>query len=180
MTRRRWIIALAAAALLAILGASQYWVLSGRVATVDAGRLYRSAALPPGTLIDVCRRLGVRTVIDLRKAPQDAGAEAAALAQAGIRHIHLPTGQVPTPDTVAQYLRIMDDARNAPALVHCTHGVGRSGVFSAIYRMEYQGWPAWRAITEAMILSGFGSFGPGNDKAKYLWSYTPRSAGRAR
>jgi hypothetical protein len=47
-------------------------------------------------------------------------------------------------------------------------------VFSAIYRMEYQGWPHWRAITEAVLLSGFGSFGPGNSKATYLSAYRPR------
>jgi hypothetical protein len=174
MTRRRTIVVLIGAAALAALAYSQYWVLTGRAATVEAGRLYRSAAMPADRLLEFCRRHLITTVVDFRKEPADARAEAEALARAGIEHVHLPTGQVPSDDTVAQYLRLMDAKRAGPVLIHCTHGVGRTGVFSAIYRMEYQGWPNWRAIAEAVMLSGFGSFGPGNSKAKYLSAYTRR------
>jgi len=180
MTRRRTILIVAGAVLVAALGASQIWVLRGRVATVEAGRLYRSAALPPERLLDVCRRHGITTVVDFRQTRSDVDAEAAWLAQAGIQHVSLPTGQVPSAETVAAFLRVMDAQRNESVLIHCHHGVGRAGVFSAIYRMEYQGWPRWRAIAEEMIYSGFGSFGPGNDKAAFLNAYTPRQAGPPR
>ena len=178
MNRRRTIAAVIAAVLIAAVGASQYWVLRGRVAAVEPGRLYRSALLSPDRLLDVCRRHGITTVVDFRKEPEEARAEANVLARAGIRHVNLPTGQVPSAETVAQFLLLMDATRGQPVLIHCRHGVGRTGVFGAIYRMEYQGWPRWLAITEAMVFSGFDSFGPGNSKAEFLSRYTPRRSGR--
>jgi protein tyrosine/serine phosphatase len=68
----------------------------------------------------------------------------------------------------------MDDPQNRPVLIHCIHGVGRTGVFSAIYRIEYQDWSHKRALLEAILLSGFGSFGPNSDKAKFIKDYQPR------
>ena len=178
MSRRRTTIVLAATGLIAALGYSQYWVLTGRVATVEPGRLYRSAGLPPDRLLEICRRHGITTVVDLRKDPTQTRAEAEILAREGIQHVSLPTGQVPSAETVVEFLRLMDGKRGEPVLIHCTHGVGRAGVFSAIYRMEYQGWPHWRAIAEAIALSGFDSFGPGSAKEKYLSAYTPRRSRR--
>jgi protein tyrosine/serine phosphatase len=174
MNRRRTIIALIAAGVLAALGYSQYWVVTGRVATVEPGRLYRSAGVPADRLLEVCRRHGITTVIDFRKESVETHAEAQTLARAGIQYVGLATGQVPSPDTVARFLQVMDEKRHEPVLIHCTHGVGRTGVFSAIYRMEYQGWPRWRAIAEAIVFAGFGSFGPGNAKTEFLSTYTPR------
>jgi len=174
MRKRRTLLLLAGAALVAAIGAFQVWVLRGRVATVEPGRLYRSAALTPDRLLEVSRRYGVTTVIDFRKTQADVDAEAERLARAGIEHVSLATGQVPSAEAVAEFLRLMDAKRGEPVLIHCRHGVGRTGVFSAIYRMEYQGWPRWRAITEAMLVAGFDSFGPGNPKTAFLKTYTPR------
>lgn len=180
MTRRRALLLSAGAALVAAIGASQVWVLRGRVATVEPGRLYRSAALPPDRLLDVCRRYRITTVIDFRKTQADVDAEAERLARAGIEHVSLATGQVPSAETVAEFLRLMDAKRHEAVLIHCHHGVGRTGVFNAVYRMEYQGWPRWRAIAEQVVYSGFGSFGPGNAKAAFLRTYSPRRAGPPR
>jgi protein tyrosine/serine phosphatase len=178
VNRRRTIAVVMTAVLIAAVGASQYWVLRGRVATVEPGRLYRSALLSPDRLLDVCRRHGITTVVDFRKEPEEARAEAEVLARAGIRHVNLPTGQVPSAETVAQFLRLMDTKRDEPVLIHCSQGVGRTGVFGAIYRMEYQGWPRWRAIADAAVFAGFGSFGPRNPKTTFLWGYTPRRSRR--
>ncbi len=180
MKKRRTILVVAGVALLAAVGASQIWVLRGRVAAVDPGRLYRSAALTPDRLLDVCRRYRITTVIDFRKTQADVDAEAERLARAGIEHVSLATGQVPSAEAVAGFLRLMDAKRDEAVLIHCHHGVGRTGVFNAIYRMEYQGWPRWRAIAEQVVYSGFGSFGPGNAKAAFLKTYTPRRAGPPR
>jgi hypothetical protein len=173
-TRRRTLLVLIAALLLAVLGSSQYWVLSGRVATVEKGRLYRSAGLPSERLLEICRKYRITTVIDFRKTAAETAEERQALARAGIAHVALPSPQVPSAETVGRFLAVMDEKRNEPVLIHCTHGVGRTGVFSAIYRMEYQRWPRGAAIFEAMLMAGFGSFGPGNSKAAFLSAYTVR------
>ena len=167
---------LALGTVLAAVAWSQYWVGTGRVVTVEDGRLYRSAALSPDRLLALCRERRITTVIDLRKPGEDNRAEQQRVEAAGLKYVALPTGQVPAPDTVTRFLALMDTRRDDAVLLHCTHGVGRTGVFSAIYRMEYQGWSNRAAIAEAVVISGFGSFGPGNSKAAFLWNYTPRRA----
>ena len=144
----------------------------GRYAIVDPGRLYRSAEYAPWRLVEECKRLGIRTVVDFRNESADTDAEAKALAEAGIRHAHLATGQVPPPEIVDAFLEIMSDEKNLPVLIHCEHGVGRTGLHAAIYRMEFQGWSKKCARFEAMLLAGFDSFQKDTDKARFLESYT--------
>jgi protein tyrosine phosphatase (PTP) superfamily phosphohydrolase (DUF442 family) len=174
--RRRWVRGLQvfAALVLAIVGAGFFWDARGRVATVEAGRLYRSKAMAPERLIDVCRQLGIQTVVDLRKEGEGVTEEAAALARAGIRHVNLPSTQVPDLATVDRFLDLVDETQGQRVLLHCRHGVGRSGVFSAIYRMERQGWSARWATFEALLVAGGGSFRPGSDKATFLAHYQLR------
>jgi protein tyrosine phosphatase (PTP) superfamily phosphohydrolase (DUF442 family) len=149
-----------------------YWAAMGRYAVVDPGRLYRSAEYAPWRLVEESKRLGIRTVVDFRNESPDTEAEAEALAEAGIRYAHLATGQVPPPEIVDAFLEIMSDEQNLPVLIHCEHGVGRTGLHAAIYRMEFQGWSKERARFEAMLLAGFDSFQEDTDKARFLESYT--------
>ena len=161
--------------LLLVIGAySGYWELSGKFRAVDKGILYRSAELSSGKLIDLCRKHEIRTVIDLRTDEKAALSEESALKMIDVKHIHLPSTQIPSPNTVRLFLRIMDNPGNRPVLLHCVHGIGRTGILSAIYRMEYQGWSNSRALLEAMFLSGFGSFLPSSPKAKFISAYTSR------
>ncbi|MGW8322480.1 MAG: fused DSP-PTPase phosphatase/NAD kinase-like protein [Thermodesulfobacteriota bacterium] len=152
-----------------------YWTATGRYAVVDPGRLYRSAECAPWRLVEECKRLGIRTVVDFREDSPKVDAEAEALGQAGIRYAHLATGQVPPPEVVDAFLEIMSDESNLPVLIHCEHGVGRTGLHAAIYRMEFQGWSKRCARWEAMLLAGFDSFQKDTDKARFIESYTPRS-----
>ncbi len=177
----RWTRALAALllVLIAVVGGGLYWDARGRVATVEAGHLYRSKAMPPDRLLEVVRDLGVKTVIDLRKPGPGVTAEADALARTGITYVNLPSTQVPDLATVDRFLELMRDESRHPVLLHCRHGVGRTGVFAAIYRMERQGWSAGRASLEALVMAGGGSFGPFSDKRAFLQQYRPRAAGGA-
>ena len=76
--------------------------------------------------------------------PQELTAEKEAVQKLeGVTYFNLGTDQVPTQETVDKFLEIMDEPSNYPVLVHCYHGVGRAQLFSAIYRMEYEGWSNW-------------------------------------
>jgi protein tyrosine/serine phosphatase len=151
-----------------------YRTAMGRYAIVDPGRLYRSAEWAPSRLVEECRRLGIRTVVDFREDSSLVDAEAEALRAAGVTHARLPTGQVPPPEVVEAFLDIMSHEENLPVLIHCEHGVGRTGLHAALYRIEFQGWSGSRARWEAMLLAGFDSFQKGTDKARFLESYAPR------
>lgn len=121
-----------------------------RLAVVTPGQVYKSAAMPPEEMASVAKQLGLRSVIDLRTfvPGQDSTnttsvdtieAEKAALKAIGVRHIHLPTAQVPNEATVNRFLEAMADPANRPALIHCHHGVGRAELFTALYRIEFEG-----------------------------------------
>jgi len=161
--------------LLAVIGGFLgYWELSNKVVTVHKGNLYRSAEIPSDKLLKLSQKLGLRTVVDLRVERDKAQIEKNLLKTIGVKHMHLPSGQIPTQKAVEAFIAIMDDPQNRPVLLHCIHGVGRTGIFSAIYRIEYQNWSHTRALLEAMLLAGFGSFLPNSDKAKFIKTYSPR------
>jgi protein tyrosine phosphatase (PTP) superfamily phosphohydrolase (DUF442 family) len=156
-----------------------YWaVFDYRFTIVMRDAVYQSAAMPPSPLLKKVARYGIRTVIDLRKDCPEVEAERAALAGSGVRHVHLPSNQVPAPDTVARFLEVMDDPDDLPVLIHCTHGEGRSVLFSAIYRMEYEGWSNEEARRATRVLPCWSSFARDRRKGEFLLGYRPRR-GRA-
>lgn len=154
-----------------------YWaVLDYRFYTLTHGEVFRSAAMPKKALLMKAKKYKIRTIIDFRKPDNGVANEKEILDQAGagILHINLPSNQVPSYENIDKFLTILDNPKNKPLLLHCEHGVGRAGAFSAIYRMEYDQWDNKRAIRESRWLSGFGSFKKGSNKEVFLRNYTPR------
>jgi protein tyrosine/serine phosphatase len=151
-----------------------HWFRTHRLLAVTGGQLYRSGELPLETLRSEVQRYGIHTVIDFREDLDKVEAERNALEGLGVRYVHIPSGQVPTADAVEAFLEILDRSGNRPALIHCEHGIGRTGVFAAIYRMEYEGWQNERARREAMWISGLDSFHADSSKGRFLTEYVPR------
>lgn len=181
MTRprmQRIIFALVTTVIVSMIGAGggyAYWAkFNYRFLTVTEGQVYRSAAMPPEMLQSKVRRYGIRTVIDLRKPGDDVIAERAALAVLGVRHFSLPSHQVPSEEVVKGFLEIMDRSEYRPVLIHCHDGIGRAVLFSAIYRVEYEGWSNEDARLTAYWRSGLGNFKPDSRKGTYIRSYVRR------
>jgi protein tyrosine/serine phosphatase len=152
--------------------------------TVSQGQVYKSGAMPPEQLQKVAKNLGLRTVIDFRTTMpgQDSTnttddetirAEASALKAVGVRHIHLPTPQVPSDETVDQFLKVMSDPANRPALIHCYHGIGRTELFVAVYRIEFEGWSNEKARAATRLLLAGSSFSDKAEKGQFLIHYQP-------
>jgi tyrosine-protein phosphatase SIW14 len=93
--------------------------------------------------------LGIRTVIDLQ-GDGDNSNEAGLVEAAGMRFYRIPmtTHVAPTADQLAQFLRVVNDPVQQPVYVHCKGGRHRTGVMSAVYRMEKDGWTADQAFRE--------------------------------
>jgi hypothetical protein len=145
--------------------------LFDRFDVVEAGRLYRSSHLPGESLDRYVEEHGIRTVVNLM---EDVPSDRAVAEKRGIRYVDDHCNQVPTQAAVDRFLEVKDDPTAWPVLVHCEHGVGRTGVMAAIYRMEYDGWPAEKAIAEARRFAHWGSFYEGQDKTEFLKAYVPR------
>ena len=56
--------------------------------------------------------------------------------------------KVQPPAVLAQFYKIFDDPSNYPILLHCKAGLHRTGLLTAVYRMEYEGWSKEAAVGE--------------------------------
>lgn len=173
MTRRRATVVLCAAAAVAALlvwGADHH---TRNFHTVEPGVLYRSGQLTPTGLEYVLRRHRIKTVVTLRTVrdpdrPYPDEWEAGVCAAHGARHVRIvpqpwclnEKGERPAEDVIRRFLAVMDDPANHPVLIHCFAGVHRTGALCAVYRIEYQGWTADRAVAE---MEGYG-FEPGQGR----------------
>ncbi len=107
--------------------------------------IYRGA-LPEKTGYETLKKLGIKTVIDMRTT----GSEKADVEAAGMTSIAIPiqmsrSGLLPK---VEQVVALMADPSNQPVYVHCRHGQDRTGIVVAAYRMSHQGWSLADAETD--------------------------------
>ena len=153
---------------------------------ISENKVYKSGVIPPNKIASYIKNHNITSVIDLRfphtkdkinnpEIPEELTAEKEAVEKLeGVTYFNLGTDQVPTQDTVDEFLQIMDDPENYPVLLHCYHGVGRAQLFSAIYRMEYEGWSNQEAREQTRVLLKGSSFDEGKPKGDYLINYQPR------
>lgn len=174
---RRWCALAIGAILVTGGGYYSYWsTIQDRFATVTKHQLYQSGRMDPDELFQVAEDHGIRSVIDLRTFEDDAPgieAERRALEGSDINFLHLPTGHEPDEETVLKFLNFVGDPANRPALVHCYHGTGRSVLFGALYRIEFENWDNEKARRAVEPLHWRGNFGPDSVKGQYLIAYEP-------
>ena len=80
---------------------------------------------------------------------------------------------VPAEIGLAAFRKVMDDPRNHPVLVHCWGGVHRTGMYCAVYRMDYQHWHKPDAIAEMRTL-GYTVLDEHLDVLAFLDHFQPR------
>jgi protein tyrosine/serine phosphatase len=133
-------------------------------------KIYSGARPSQGDLVKL-QALGVKTDISLQggdlnnkdlrdimawlepgETPENIAAEKALATQLNIGFVNLPLSSLNavTPDEAAlidQALEIMNQSPQ-PVYIHCEHGVDRTGLVVALYRVKYQNWCAERAHKE--------------------------------
>ncbi|WP_051259508.1 dual specificity protein phosphatase family protein [Epilithonimonas tenax] len=155
--------------------------------TISENKVYNSGVIAPEELPQVLGENRIKTVIDLRDGlertalnpetkKQVTAEENAVNKIAGVQYFNLPTDQIPPDSTVKKFLKIMDDPKNYPVLIHCHHGVGRSRLFSSIYRIEYEDFSNEKARANARYFWELsGNFSRKSDKGMYLTNYKKRN-----
>jgi len=167
---------------------------SKRLRCVCEGRLYRSGQMTVVGFEDAVRTLGIRTVLNVQNEIPDPDVRRSFLdgrtvkerelcARLGVRYVLLepdlvaPSTVPPNrPRVIDPFLALLDDPANYPILLHCKAGLHRTGVLAAVYRMEYDGWPASVALQE-LKENGFGESAAtaANQYIKqYILTYCPR------
>jgi len=106
--------------------------------------LYRGAQ-PTARGFDALRRLGVRTVINVRPGHE----EATLCLRNGLRYVEIPmrTWRFEEQDVV-RFLQLAASADHAPIFVHCRRGADRTGMLVAVYRVVIEGWSRQSALEE--------------------------------
>lgn len=114
--------------------------------------VYRGAQPKSGGL-ELLRRLGIKTVINLRNNDARAKQEEVAAHKAGLQYFNLPFDRWgrPNDQEIEQALSIINNPANQPVFVHCRRGVDRTGVVIAVYRMTHDGWTSKQAMAEAKL-----------------------------
>lgn len=168
-----------------------------RFREVTPGRFYRSGQFTASGLRQAVKQYGIRSVINLQQENADPFMpevwlakphvyESALCRELGVRY-HLLDGcdrLVGTsacaagkrPPVIDEYLALLDDEANYPVLLHCKAGLHRTGRLTAIYRMEYEGWPVGEAMRE-LKANGYGTFKASMADeyiVEYVATYKPR------
>ncbi|MER3441823.1 MAG: hypothetical protein C4296_10705 [Gemmataceae bacterium] len=157
---------------------------------VEPSVLYRSGQMTQKGLQRLVYEYGIRTIVTLRDRddygdlPSDW--EEKFCRERGIvfvrikyRECYSEEGPAPIQETIRDFLAVMRDSERypRPVLLHCFAGEHRTGVLTAIYRMEMQGWPREAAISE-MKIWGYDNFENEADVRGFLRSYEPGSWAR--
>jgi len=147
----------ALAAVVVLAGSAYYYFIQVALphfGTVREGVLYRSGQ-PRGVGLAWVKYQGIRTLINLRNPHSDGTPEEKAFAaENGLNFYNFSIGSrhEDIDQTVGRFLSILDDESNWPVLVHCSRGKERSGVLSAVFRIEYDRWPNDQALQETYRL----------------------------
>ncbi|WP_324170879.1 dual specificity protein phosphatase family protein [Sulfurimonas sp.] len=168
-----------------------------RFEVISKDKVYKSGLIKPEKLEGYLVKYNIKTVIDLMDpGVQDAlnpakqkniDEEDNAINQINqknnlnIKHVNIPSGQVPNKKTLTKFFEVLDNKDNYPILIHCYHGTGRAQIYSALYRVEYENWNTEDARQKTrFMVEGFGyrsSFSKGKVKGDFLIEYKPRKEG---
>jgi len=133
---------------------------------------YYRGAQPAGQDYAALKSLGVKTIIDLQEYGDTDEPTAAKKAGLNYVRIGMNTRVDPTPAQVAQFLSIVNDPAQQPVYVHCAGGHHRTGVMTAIYRMNQDHWSGTQAFAE-MKKYGFGADFLHPEFKKFVLAYIP-------
>lgn len=154
--------------------------------TITEGKVYKSGVIPPDELESYIKKYHIKSVVDLRfpgtadtinnpEVPAELTAEKEAIAKLkGVRYFNNGSDQVPKPENLKTFFKVMDDPANYPVLIHCYHGTGRAEMYSALYRIEYENWTNEEARQGVRTLIKFSSYDDGTPKGEFLKAYKSR------
>ncbi len=118
--------------------------------------LYRGGQ-PTEAGINELKKIGVKTVIDLRDNDDRARKEESWAKAAGLRFVNIPLSNWFSPhnEDIKNILSEIDRKGDTPVYIHCKRGSDRTGTVVAVYRITHDNWTDKQANTEAKKF-GFG------------------------
>ncbi len=154
--------------------------------TITDNKVYKSGVIPPDQIESYVKEHKIKSIVDLRfpgtndlvnnpEIPKELIEEQQAVEKiGGVNYFNNGSDQVPKQENLDQFFKIMDNKDNYPVLIHCYHGIGRAEMYSALYRIEYEGWSNEEARKGVRSLVKWSSFDDGTPKGEYLKAYKSR------
>lgn len=111
---------------------------------------YFRGAQPVGSDYGDLAKLGVKTVINLIGDGDLDSTERSSVEEHGMRYLQIPmsTRKAPTSRQLEAFLSVVNDPASQPVYVHCVGGRHRTGVMTAVYRMNKDGISGAEAFAE--------------------------------
>ena len=155
--------------------------LPGNFHTLEADKTYRSAQPTAPQLRTAIERLGIKTVVNLRgpnagKPWYDAEADVCREMNVTLRDHRLSANRLPSAEEIAGVVQTLEtlEPQDYPILIHCRGGADRSGMVSALYRIEIQGKSKAEAMAELDLkYLHFNAFTPCMDKFVEIYESGP-------
>ena len=147
---------------------------------VEEGVFYRSGTLTPENLIKVITTYKIRTVVNLRSPKENTESwyekQKRILRGHKVEMLDIPMlyDTPPTKEQTATLLKLLDDPARLPALIHCRHGVVRTGMMVAVYQAEFQKRNN-EVILKTLPMFGHALYIPGRKPMRnFILNYVPR------
>src|SRR5919106_4002467 len=126
-------------------------LISPPISIENFGRIndsYYRGSQPSAQQFEDLKRLGVKTIVDLRKDRLEQASDWARAA--GLKYVNIPltTKKAATEDQTNEFLKLVNDPVNQPVYVHCKGGRHRTGQMTAIFRITNDGWNSDQAYKE--------------------------------
>jgi protein tyrosine phosphatase (PTP) superfamily phosphohydrolase (DUF442 family) len=98
--------------------------------------------------------LGIQIVVDLREPGRRSLAEMKIVSSLRMHYVNVPMKgmEVPSNESIAKVLALLEDTTAGPVFVHCQRGADRTGCVMACYRIEHDHWRPAQALAEARFL----------------------------
>ena len=111
---------------------------------------YMRGSVPAKGGVETLKRLGVKTVVDLRSTYDHTDDIGIAVERSGLKYYWLPTSvwEPPTDARAKEFVSVVEDDSKGPFYVFCTDGLNRVGEMSAIYRVAKSQWTVEQALKE--------------------------------
>ncbi len=133
---------------------------------------YYRGSQPSEVQMEQLKRMGVKTVIDLRKDKVASAADWASRAGLQYFNISMKPSKAATEEQTAHFLSLVNDPANWPVYVHCKGGRHRTGALTAIYRITHNGWTATQAWEEMKAYDfNDGLFGGPGAQKKFVFNF---------
>ncbi len=117
---------------------------------VKEGKIFRSGQPDKDDFRYIAKELKIKTLIVFKK--DVASFERNYAARFGIKlfHLNMSASTPPTDEQLEQYFGILYNQGSYPLWMHCQGGADRTGIMTALYRIEFEHWKKWDAILEML------------------------------